>query len=335
MKTRRVSIKILYKSKEITRDISQLVTAFSYNERLDGKADDIVLSFFDRDNAFIYEHFLPERGDRILPTLFFEHWYKEDEIHEIYLGEFEVDEFELNRSPGSNILSIKAVPATVKSSLSGQKKTRAWENTKLRVIAEDIAVSAQVELVYKAGDIFLARADQKAQSDLSFLSELCRQKGLRLKIADKKIIILESKEEDKRQQIAEGDFLDYSLRVQSRDVYNSVHIKYYDALNDNNFEYSYQPKKPLKVGKVLELNERVESYAEAEQVAKARLREKNAKAVELSLKLFPNPLIRCGATVDFLPVSFLGEKFIVEEMRYSLDGGQITQSLKLNLCLDY
>lgn len=86
---------------------------------------------------------------------------------------------------------------------------------------------------------------------------------------------------------------------------------------------------------MLELTDRVTSYAEAELVAKAKLREKNKKAIELDMKIFPNPYIRCGSVIDFTPVSYLGEKFIVQEMHYALEGQIITQNLKLNLCLEY
>lgn len=335
IKTRRAYVKILYKSKELTTDITSLITKFDYTERLDGEADDISLSFLDNNFQFVYDYFLPARGDRLVPTLYFENWYKEDEIHEISLGEFEVDEFEIENRSATQIISIKAVPALVNSSLSGQQKTKSWENTKLSVIAHDIADVQGVELIYSASEILLLRVDQKGQSDLVFLASLCRQNGLRLKVADKKIIILESREQEKRQVITEESYCSFTARVQSQDVYNSVHIKYHDALKNKNFEYSYAPENVPKVGKTLELNDRVSSFAEAEQVAKAKLREKNKKAIELEIKSYPNPFIRCGSVIDFAPVSYLGEKFIVQEMHYALDGKILTQDLKLNLCLDY
>ncbi len=334
-KTRRAYVRILYKNKELTRDITQFIAKFEYTERLDGETDDISLSFIDRNENFVYEYFLPSRGDIIVPTLVFEHWYKEDEIHEIVLGEFEVDEFEIENSLGAQIISIKAVPALINSSLSGQKKTKAWENVKLQTIAQDIASAQNVGLIYHAGEIFLARIDQKSKSDLQFLASLCRQNGLRLKVADNKIIIEESKEQEKRRIITQSDYCSFNVRVQSQDVYNGVHIKYYDALEEKDFEYRYAPKNAPKVGKTLELNERVENLAQAETVAKARLREKNKKAVELTMKIYPNPFIRCGSVLEFSPVAFLGEKFIVSEMNYQLDGSQLTQNLKLYLCLDY
>lgn len=152
------------------------------------------------------------------------------------------------------------------------------------------------------------------------------------------VVTLESvttPEQEKRQVILQGDFCSYTARVQSQDIYNSVHIKYYDALKGKNFEYTYVPKNAPKVGKTLELNNRVASFAEAQHAAKAHLREKNKKAVEVETKIFPNPCIRCGSVIDFAPVSYLGEKFIVQEMQYSLEGRILTQNLKLNLCLDY
>ena len=62
---------------------------------------------------------------------------------------------------------------------------------------------------------------------------------------------------------------------------------------------------------------------------------KNKKAVELTMKIYPNPFIRCGTKLEFSPVAYLGETFIVSEMNYSLDGKTLLQNLKLNLCLEY
>lgn len=194
---------------------------------------------------------------------------------------------------------------------------------------------AHAVLLYQAKEILLRCVDQKNQSDLVFLASLCRQNGFRLKVADNKIIIEESKEQEKRRIITQSDYCSFNVRVQSQDVYNGVHIKYYDALEEKDFEYQFTPQNAPKVGKVLELNDRVENFAEAEQVAKARLREKNKKAVELTMKIYPNPFIRCGAVLEFSPVAFLGETFIVSEMNYSLDGKTLLQNLKLNLCLEY
>lgn len=335
LKTRRAYVKILYKNKEVTTDITSLIKKFDYNERLENEADDMSILFLDKDQNFVYENFLPERGDIIIPTLFFEHWYKEDEIHEISFGEFEIDEFEIEHSMGSQIISIKAVPALIKASLSGQAKTKAWENVKLQTIAKDIAAAQGVELVYHGEEILLQRVDQKNQADLVFLTSLCRQNGLTLKTADNKIIIEEAKKQEQRQIITASDYCSYTLRVQSQDIYNSVHIKYYDALEEKNFEYSYTPKNAPKVGKTLELNTRVESYAQAEKTAKAMLREKNKKAIEMSMKIFPNPFIRCGSIIEFPPVAYLNTSFIVAEMSYSLDGNILSQNLKLNCCQDY
>lgn len=249
IKTRLAYVKILYKNKELTTDITNLIKKFEYTERLDGEADDISLSFLDKDFQFIYDYFLPARGDVLTPTLYFENWYKEEEIYELALGEFEVDEFEIENSIGSQIINIKAVPALVNSFLSGQKKAKSWENAKLSVIAHEIAKAQGVELIYSASEILLPRVDQKDTSDLVFLASLCRQNGLHLKVADKKIIILESREQEKRQVITQSDFCSFTARVQSQDVYNSVHIKYHDALKEKNFEYHYTPENAPKVGK--------------------------------------------------------------------------------------
>lgn len=56
-KTRRAYVRILYKNKELTKDITQFITKLDYTERLDGETDDISLSLIDRNENFVYEYF--------------------------------------------------------------------------------------------------------------------------------------------------------------------------------------------------------------------------------------------------------------------------------------
>lgn len=68
----------------------------------------------------------------------------------------------------------------------------------MKLIAQDIASGAGMELVYDAEDNpTLDRAEQTEQSDLSFLMQLCEDQGMALKICRNQIVIFdESKYEE-------------------------------------------------------------------------------------------------------------------------------------------
>ncbi len=336
-RTRRAYVKALYKNKALTKDITNLIKNVSFSEKIDGKSDDISFSFANRNNDFIYQIFLPERGDILVPTFVFENWFEDGDIYEIALGELQVDEVELEKSVSTEQIHIKAVPTMINSNVAGQKKTRAWQNTNLQNVAKDIAKDQQIDLVYKAKDIALANVEQKQESDLVFLSKLCTKNGCRLKIADNKIIILESVGFDKKNALVLhlDNISQYRVCVQSQDVYRGVSLKYHDPLKEDPIHYEYIPDNAPKVGKILEINEKVENLAQAEQIAKARLREKNAKQIEVDVTLFPNPLIRAGTNITFADFPYQETNFTVKEINFSFSENALSQSAKLTQCLQY
>lgn len=69
--------------------------------------------------------------------------------------------------------------------------------------------------------------------------------------------------------------LDYDFKSKIRDIYASCHVKYQQSKTNQTIETTFAV--PNKKGKTLEVKEQVENLAEAERLAKKRLREKTKK----------------------------------------------------------
>ncbi|MDR2946281.1 MAG: late control protein [Candidatus Adiutrix sp.] len=334
---RRAWLEVHYEGANVTADIAADLLSFTFTEKADGEADDISLSLADRDRRW-QGPWAPSQGDRIRPVIFCGSWFADGDSYRLDCGEFEEDEDELTSSSGGDVVEVKAVPALVKSSLAGQRKTRSWEGASLSRIGRDIAEGAGLNLVYEASDIPMARTDQRQETDLAFLQRVCTEEGCRLKLSDGNLIIFEGKQADALEPVVitrrSGD--SFRARRATADIYSKVEVSYFDPVKGKNIRYEYTPEDAPETGKVLTINQRVESAAQAERVAKAELRAKNAKQKEADWSGMGHPLIRAGGTVRVEGWGKYDGLYAVKEASHAFsDGGAYKTTAKLETALDY
>lgn len=235
------------------------------------------------------------------------------------------------------------------NTLRGTERSRSWEKAKLQVIANDIASAAGMSLFWDTEENpVLDRAEQTEQSDLSFLYAICKDKGLALKISDKKIIIFdEAKYEAEKAKITivkpgtvykkESGMkylfvgTGYSLRTKIRDIYAACRVSYQQGSSKSNIEATYTAAG--KNGKTLQVNEQVESVAEALNLAKKRLREKNKDEVTGSLNMLGNFVLLSGVTVDLLGFGAFDGKYLITRASHDIGSGYTT-NIDVRRCLN-
>lgn len=336
MQARSAKLVVLYNSKDISSDIAKFIKSFSYNDVMSGEADDVSITLEDRDELWEGD-WLPDKGALLTMSIITTNW-EHDGQEEFKLGEFEVDDIALSGPPHE--ATIKAISVPNNNELRGINKTRAWEKTKLSVIAKDIADDASMTLLYDTDtDTDIERAEQTDQSDLSFLLKLCKDSGLALKIADKKIIVLDEVKYE-AQTVAttiykfSSRLKHYSIRSKMRDIYMACHEKYQEPKTNAVIEYTFTDPDKLE-GKTLELNKHVKSIAEAEAIAKKELREKNKEEITISMDLMGSFLLSAGNTVNISGFhTFDNYKYIIIKGRHELGSSGYTTSIDLRKCLN-
>ena len=243
---RRVKLKLDYNNKDISANLDPFLLNFSYTDHSSGQADDLQITLADRAGLWRGD-WLPEKGATLQASIITENWGQDGKIEALSLGMFEIDEIELSGQP--DVVTIKALSIPESSSLRGEVKTRAWEKTKLSVIAKDIASGAAMELVYDTDDDpDYDRIEQTEQSDLQFLLKLCNDAGLSLKVTDKQIVIFDDRKYEKidtAMTIIRGvsSVSKYSATSSTRDVYSSCRVKYHNAKTKQDIDYTYTPPK--------------------------------------------------------------------------------------------
>ena len=347
MEARRISVIIKYNNKDISVDISKYLKSISYTDNLSGEADDLQITL--EDKAGLWQStWMPEKGALLDVILQQKYWQTLSALPQsLRLGLFEIDEITSSGYPSE--VQIKAVSVPDNNTLRGTERSRSWEKAKLQVIANDIASAAGMSLFWDTEENpVLDRAEQTEQSDLSFLYAICKDKGLALKISDKKIIIFdEAKYEAEKAKITivkpgtvykkESGMkylfvgTGYSLRTKIRDIYAACRVSYQQGSSKSNIEATYTAAG--KKGKTLQVNEQVESVAEALNLAKKRLREKNKDEVTGSLNMLGNFVLLSGVTVNLLGFGAFDDKYLITRASHDIGSGYTT-NIDVRRCLN-
>lgn len=347
MEARRILTIIKYNNKDISADISKYLKSISYTDNLSGEADDLQIIL--EDKAGLWQStWMPEKGALLDVMLQQKYWQTLSALPQsLRLGLFEIDEITSSGYPSE--VQIKAVSVPDNNTLRGTERSRSWEKAKLQVTANDIAIDAGMTLFWDTEENpVLDRAEQTEQSDLSFLYAICKDKGLALKISDKKIIVFdEAKYEAEKAKITivkpgtvykkESGMkylfvgTGYSLRTKIRDIYAACRVSYQQGSSKSNIEATYTVAG--KKGKTLQVNEQVESVAEALNLAKKRLREKNKDEVTGSLNMLGNFVLLSGVTVNLLGFGAFDDKYLITRASHDIGSGYTT-NIDVRRCLN-
>ena len=325
----RPTIKIA--SVDVTRDLSPYLLNISYTDNLSGEADTLDVELMDKDRLFINE-WMPTLSDTLSISLTKDSGTGQRET--LDLGVFEIDEVEASSPPST--FKIKAVSVSQNSALRQRDESRSWENVKLSEIAQDIASASGVELFYKASDDpTISRAEQQEQSRLAFLEKLCKDNFLALKVSDGKLIIFDESELDKQEPVttlySHKDLINFQARYTIQDVYGRCDVVYRHNSKDELLQGSFESGAS---GKVLKVNKKVDDKAEAERLARNKLREKNKEQVKLSLTTIGNFSLVAGNVVALKNFGKFDWNYLVEKAVHSLSDGYTTK-VELRRCLEY
>lgn len=250
------------------------------------------------------------------------------------MGTFEIDSVDMSGPPDKITVKSTSIPYT--SKLRMEKKNKAWEKISLKGIGQEIAGKNGLKLMYEASENpTYKRKEQVQTSDIKFLQGLCHAAGMALKVTTLTIVIYDAAEYDKKPAVktfkkGSGDIISYKMGTKLTDTaYTSCHVSYTDPDSKETIEYTYTPDSKTGTGQTLEINEKVNSKAEAIRLAKKRLREKNTQEYTASLKVVGDVSLVAGITVKLKGFQQFDKKYKVTQAKHDLlDGYTVDLSLK-------
>lgn len=354
---RRAWLQVTYNSKDISEALAQYLISASYTDNLSGQVDDVSLTLEDKAGLW-QSDWMPVKGATLDITLCTYNWQGlYDGEFDTTLGTFEVDEIEMTSAP--DVVNIKAVAISVgdDSTLRSTLRSKTWENISVRKVANDIAWENGMKLFWDCDDNpDIDKLEQNDESDLSVLQKVCDDAGFALKITTDTIIVFDEAKYEQAEpvieiyhpgtntiaDVAEADgtptpdrifhSTGYSFKTKIRDVYKKCHIKYTNDQDKSVIESTFtDPNKSN--GATLEIHQQVTSQAEADRLAKKKLREKNRDECTGSYSLDGCQFLCAGETIEMIGFGVFSGRYIVTQAKHDISGSGYVTSIDVRRCL--
>lgn len=333
---RRTGIHVIYNNKQITDILDGDLADWTYTDNLSGEIDDLQLVVQDADTHWLKDWF-PSKGSVLDVEI--KRYYWTSELVKTKLGRFEVDELSGGGPPTKMTIKALAVPET--SSIRGEEKSKAWEKATLKQVIGDIAKANRLKLYWETNENPKKdRYEQESETDLAFLHRLCKEEGLCLKLSNGAIVVLDEADYEAKPAVdtirrvskdaCKIQVLDWSFKTTLSGIYKACRVQSHNAKKKKTIKATFTPPKAPKVGRTLVIKEEVKSVAEAQKLAKKKLREANKDATTISLVVISEIHIDAGMTFNLTDFGRLNGKYIVSRAQHN----KSKISLELRRCLE-
>ena len=320
---------IIYEGKNISKDIAPYLLNFTYADNAADKADDISFSLEDRDRLWINDWF-PAKGDKVKAEIKLYNWEEEDGENLLPCGTFEVDEISCSGAP--NTVTIKAISTLISKPMRQEKHTQAWENTRLSTIAKDFANKNGLKLFWDCSeDPYFERRDQAEKSDLDFLAELGRDYGIKTKVTDTQLVLYSAEEYETKEPVAELKFgdkklLSWSFTSKSAGTYKAARLQYHDAVKDENIDVEEESEDDIEgTGRILEINQRADSIADAKKIAQEKLKNANQCEITANINLMGDLRFVGGSNIKISDFGMFDGDYVIEKATHTISGNYTTK----------
>lgn len=227
------SLRLLFTEagKSVTEDILPDLLAFSYDDKETDEADEICITLKDPTGKWSSK-WKPDGGE-VIRAYIASGTTDGKNGPELFCGKFFVDSLRTSGSP--RVFEMRAVSVPMNTPIRRKMITKAWEKRTLKGIAQEIAGDSKVELLYDSQeDPSYDRQDQKAESNLAFLSRLCRDAGLSIKVTDDMIVIFDQASYEKKAPVKTlvlgvSDILSWDFESQQSETYKTCTVSWRDS----------------------------------------------------------------------------------------------------------
>ncbi|MEK5166218.1 contractile injection system protein, VgrG/Pvc8 family [Paenibacillus sp. FSL R5-0527] len=319
-------VSLFFNGKQVDADLAPYLMSFTFNDGYSGQADDITIQLDDREGQWI-KGWVPVIGDEIKAEIVTWHWEKQGEKKKLPCGKFYLKSFTYGGPPNVATMEASALPIDGNAAKQ-EKRSKSWEKVKLRTVAAEIAARAKLNLVYESSsNPSYERLDQTQQTDFEFLLGIALKEGVTLKVSGASLVLFDEEKYEAAKaafdlELGKDNIISYSFESNSESAaYGSCEVVYTAPKTAKTaaktIKGSYKLPKASGLP-VLRVNERVDSVAEANRVAKNRLREQNKKSGKARLTLEGDTRIAAGQTLNIKGFGYFDGKYIVENATHQI-----------------
>ena len=349
---RRTSVRVVFDGADITGSILKYLDSITYTDNEADETDDLQIRLHDRDGVWLANWLCgaidaaasnaPNSGFTISASFIRENWNSDGRDLVLDCGQFELDAVSADGPPST--VFIKGTSLPYGSGLRQTLKNRAWEAVRLSSVASEIADSGGLGFLFDSlRDPFYKRLEQVWMSDIAFLSRLCRDAGVSLKVTDNIVVLFDQVEYESKPPVfdimrGDGRYLKWSLNTGSAGTkYSSCRVSCIDLSTGRAIEgvaYEEAYREGGKYNVQLEVAAKVDCAEDARVLAEKRLRLVNKYGLTAQF-LFPgNPVLVAGVTVTLSGWGKWCGKYIVSQALHRVGSSGYTTQVKLRKVLE-
>jgi len=346
---RRTAVEIAFAGTDITASIRPYLKAVTYTDNEADTADDLQIQLHDRDSIWL-EKWLVEAIEaasaaklKIDVVFIRENWLGDGKDIVLPCGEFELDNVVLSGPPATIVIKGTSLPFSAQ--VRQTKKTKAWENTTLSAIANELAGANGMRSMYEsASDPFYARVEQLDASDIDFLSRLSHDAGISLKATNSIIVLFDQATYEAKDPVIAiqkgktGGYTKYKLDVGAAGTqYSSCRVSYVDPATGKCIEGTAKIEDynaNAKNNQQLEIKAKVSSKDEAKTLAAKHLRLHNKYSKSVTFTLPGNPALVAGVTIELKGWGAFDSKYIISQAVHAVGESGYTTQIKARWVLE-
>ena len=301
---------------------------FSYTDPASGESDTVSITLANIDLRWA-NSWMPKKGDKLTAKIIEKSWDREGQKKSFYCGKFCLDD--LSYAGPQLTCTIGGVSVPEANAFRSTDRSKTWKKATLKEVAAEIAGKYHLKLQYTGGAVRLGTIEQSNESDCGFLTKVCQDYGMAIKIYCGKIVIYDKGSFEARKPVATltaADLQDWSYNTTLVGTYTGAEIKYTSGKDDKEMRCVVGGGK-----RMLNINEKVESLQEAQAKACARVNAENEKAVTMSVTIMADSRIAAGSTVNIKGLFHLSGKYFVDKATHNISpDGAYTMALELHRC---
>ena len=331
MKARQSSVIVKYNDKDITKTITDYIEGFSYVDNASGTADTVTLKLNNKSGKWSGS-WIPVQGDSVKTIIKLTNWNKEGDNRIFDCGFFLIDDLSFSGPPST--ASIGGISTPINTDFNVTKKNKTWQSTTVKGILSSIASSAGIGLYFSGQDYTIKEIEQSDQEDVNFAFQLCSSYNLAMKLYNKKIVVFDQVEYEKKNAsltIRRADVEGYSIKKGMTRQYDGVSISYTDGILNKTLSYKFMLKEGTRI---LKLNEKASSLQDAEVKAKAKLLAHNRQCQTMSVTVKGDTKYISSKCVNVSGFGKLDGKYYIDSVTHNKDAGSgYTCTLEMHLCI--
>ena len=331
MKARQSSVIVKYNDTDITKTITDYIEGFSYVDNASGTADTVTLKLNNKSGKWSGS-WIPVQGDSVKTIIKLTNWNKEGDNRIFDCGFFLIDDLSFSGPPST--ASIGGISTPINTDFNVTKKNKTWQSTTVKGILSSIASSAGIGLYFSGQDYTIKEIEQSDQEDVNFAFQLCSSYNLAMKLYNKKIVVFDQVEYEKKDAsltIRRADVEGYSIKKGMTRQYDGVSISYTDGILNKTLSYKFMLKEGTRI---LKLNEKASSLQDAEVKAKAKLLAHNRQCQTMSVTVKGDTKYISSKCVNVSGFGKLDGKYYIDSVTHNKDAGSgYTCTLEMHLCI--